>query len=254
MDEVPLVVVRAGGAPAESNQPEFQLPPLDLESWPLSRRIGRDSLLLSTHREADLPRPIAEPVWRSPHISGQEEIISLPPLPSSGGPALQEVINHRQSSRRFGAKNLSLAQLGALLGAALAQPAPVMASIIIGSGAQLTAGSYLYLPDRHALLVRASGQDWRRVTAEACLGQNFMAGAKIQIILWADLENLEKNDGSRAYRHALLAAGRAGQRIYLAATALELDCCGTGAFYDDELAALNGIPQRAAPLYVLACG
>jgi SagB-type dehydrogenase family enzyme len=254
LDEAPLVAVRAGGRAEEKAPPDFQLPPLDLQAVPLSRRIGRDSLLLAAHREADLPRPLAEPVWRSPEISASETVISLPSLSPAGSLTLQEAINRRQSRRSFASKSLSLSELGALLGAGLAQPAPVMASVIVGSGAELNAGSYLYLPDRHALLARASGQDWRRVVADACLGQSFIARARVQIILWADLDNLEKSGGARAYRHALLAAGRAGQRVYLAAAALNLSCCGVGAFYDDDLAAINGIPQRAAPLYVLACG
>jgi SagB-type dehydrogenase family enzyme len=254
LDEAPLAVIRAGGLPEENQPSGFKLPPLDLQAEPLSRRIGRDPLLLAAHQAADLPQPIAEPVWRSPQINGKEEVISLPRLALVENPALQEVINRRQSSRSFGLKPLSLAELSALLAASLAQPLPVMASIIVGAGMDLPAGNYLYLPGRHILLKRSSGQDWRRVVADACLGQTFMARAKVQIIFWADLDNLEKNGGVRSYRHALLAAGRAGQRFYLAATALNLNCCGVGAFYDDDLAAINGIPQRAAPLYVLACG
>ncbi|MDR1397435.1 MAG: SagB/ThcOx family dehydrogenase [Desulfarculales bacterium] len=254
LDEAPLAAVRAGGAAEESGGPEFKLPPLDLEALPLSRRIGRDYLLLSSHRAGDLEQPLAEPLWHDPEISRPEELISLPVPTPAGNPSLQEIIIRRQSRRDFGAPSPSLAGLSLLLKACLPQPAPVMALVIAGTGLELAAGSYLYLPGRHALLARSKGQDWRRIVADACLGQGFIAKAKVQIILWADLDNLGKKGGPRFYRHAMLAAGKAGQRCYLAAAALGLNCCGVGAFYDDDLAVINGMPHRASPLYLLACG
>jgi SagB-type dehydrogenase family enzyme len=254
LDEAPLAAVRAGGPAEESEEPGFRLPPLDLEALPPSRRIGRDHLLLSSHRAGDLEQPLSEPLWHDPEIKQQEKLISLSAFAPAHNPGLQEVMIRRRSRRDFGARPLSLTELSGLLQASLPQPAPVMAAVVVGPGMELAAGTYLYLPGRHALLARSSGQDWRRIVADACLGQSFLAQAKVQIILWADLDNLEKRGGPRFYRHAMLAAGRAGQRCYLAAAALGLNCCGVGAFYDDDLAVINGMPQRAAPLYLLACG
>jgi nitroreductase len=52
----------------------------------------------------------------------------------------------------------------------------------------------------------------------------------------------------------MLAAGRAGQRLYLAATALGLGACGVGAYYDRELAAAAMLPEAGWPLYLVAAG
>ena len=52
----------------------------------------------------------------------------------------------------------------------------------------------------------------------------------------------------------MMTAGRLGQRIYLAATSFGLGCCGIGAFYDSEAAALLGLNEKSAMLYLLGVG
>ena len=252
-DEIPLVAVRAGGAPEDPGPADIDLPPLDLQPQPLSRRIGRDYAVLEYHRASRFSNPRPEPVWEGPMMSTREHI-ALPKDKVSDSPGLEQVMQARRSRRGFSGRALSIQQLSLLLKSMLPGQAPVLALVVVGQHAQLASGTYLYLSGQHALLPRSQGQDWRGIVADACLSQGFMAKAGVQIILWADLYMLEKNIGARAYRHAMLAAGRAGQRCYLAAEALGLSCCGVGAFYDDDLSAINGMPERAQPLYVLAIG
>ena len=254
LDEAPLVAVQAGGAPSQIGAPDIDLPPLDLQYEPLSRRIGRDNTVLQAHMSANLLKPAPEPLWFGPKLEAGQEIIPLPPAREYAGQSVEQVIHKRRSQREFSQRGLTAAKLGLLLQTTLPANSPVMASVVLGAGNEIAAGTYLYLPDRHALLARNIGQDWRRIVADASLGQSFMAKAQALVVLWADLDMLEEQASIRSYRHAMLAAGRAGQRCYLASTALNLHCCGVGAFYDDDLAAINGMPQRAAPLYVLACG
>ncbi len=251
--ELPLVAVRAGGAPGEPGASDIDLPPLDLQMQPLSRREGRDFAVLNFHQQSQLAKPKAEPVWQGITLKAGVRSIDLP-KPAPGGLPLARAMSSRRSQRVFAGKGLSLRQLGQLLSCMMPMSSPVMATVVCGANCEAGAGTHLYLPVRHQLLPRSLGQDWRGVVAEACLSQNFMAKASAQIILWADLAALEEQVGNRAYRQAMLAAGRVGQRCYLACQALGLNCCGIGAFYDEDLAAINGMPERAQPLYVLALG
>ena len=68
------------------------------------------------------------------------------------------------------------------------------------------------------------------------------------------LGSLEKQLGPRALRAAYLAAGRLGQRAYLAAETLGWGCCGVGAFFDDEVTRLLELPDGVEPLYLLPVG
>jgi nitroreductase len=52
----------------------------------------------------------------------------------------------------------------------------------------------------------------------------------------------------------MLAAGRLGHRIYLAATALGLGACGIGAFYDGEARELLGLGCGETLLYLVGAG
>jgi nitroreductase len=52
----------------------------------------------------------------------------------------------------------------------------------------------------------------------------------------------------------MLNAGRLGQGLYLAATAMGLGCCGVGAFYDGEAAELLGLGAEGSLLYLVALG
>ena len=70
----------------------------------------------------------------------------------------------------------------------------------------------------------------------------------------ANLPLIDRYLGARGYRYAMLNAGRAGQRIYLAATALGLGACGIGAIYDDEARQMLSLTDESALLYLVAAG
>ena len=87
-----------------------------------------------------------------------------------------------------------------------------------------------------------------------CLDQEWLANAACHIFFTADLDALDASCGPRGYRYAMLTAGRLGHRVYLGATALDLACCGIGAFYDPEAADLLGLAGGGRMLYLLAAG
>ncbi len=90
--------------------------------------------------------------------------------------------------------------------------------------------------------------------ARVCLGQEWLRNAAVQFVFLTDIEWLDNTLGPRGYRYAMLDAGRIGQAIYLAATALGLGCCGVGAFYDEEARQLLDLNKNVFMLYLVAAG
>ena len=96
--------------------------------------------------------------------------------------------------------------------------------------------------------------DLRAALARAALDQMWLGRCSLVFVFWADLEEMERVYGIRAYRHLMIKAGGMGERVYLAATALNMGCCGIGAFYDGEVAAVLGLGASEYPLYLLGVG
>ncbi|MFH1060976.1 MAG: SagB family peptide dehydrogenase [Pseudomonadota bacterium] len=251
-DEAALYALLAGPPWAETDPaaPAPGLPPLDREALALSNRMGRDQEVLAAHAAGELEDPAAPRLWPAAAAAG--EAIPLP-APAPGGPDLAAVMRYRRSRRNFIPAGLDAATLARLLAAALPADGPALALVMLGPGGELPAGSYLYLPGPRAL-VPLGRADRRANAAAACLGQMWAGQASLVLLMWNDLAALDERGGPRTYRHAMLHAGRVGQRLYLAATALGLGCCGVGAFFDRELAAAAGLPAGGNPLYLLACG
>jgi len=90
--------------------------------------------------------------------------------------------------------------------------------------------------------------------AHICLDQAWLANAAVHFLFMTNLEILDCLWGARGYRYAMMTAGRMGERLYLAATAMDLGCCGIGAFYDEEAAKLLGLNKASRLLYLVAVG
>lgn len=90
--------------------------------------------------------------------------------------------------------------------------------------------------------------------AHVCLGQLWINRASVHILFLADLELMDKTWGGRAYRYAMMEAGRTGQKLYLAAESAGLGCCGIGAFYDKEASAILDIKDPLRLLYLVVIG
>ena len=75
-----------------------------------------------------------------------------------------------------------------------------------------------------------------RFDAKYLFDQQYCGDASAICIMIADLANAMHCSGPDAYRLAHLEAGVAGARLYIACTALDLQCCAAGSFNDIELA------------------
>lgn len=90
--------------------------------------------------------------------------------------------------------------------------------------------------------------------ARICLDQTWISRSALNIIFVCDLKSLENEMGSKGYARVFMHAGRIAQRIYLAAEALGLGCCGVGALYDEEAQDLLGLDADNAVFYVVSVG
>ncbi len=192
----------------------------------------------------------------------ERKIFSPEPWPESLGYA--EAVFKRRSMRNFVQDALSADCLSALLtvlssdggsGSAALFPGndAVAVGFLAGKVEGLEPGFYLLNRERKTVSTvfhKSVIGDMMHI----CLDQAWLANCAVHFLFLTNMELLESNRGPRGYRHAMLAAGRLGQRLYVAATAMRLGCCGIGAFYDDEAARLLGLNDASRLLYLVAAG
>ena len=124
---------------------------------------------------------------------------------------------------------------------------------LVGSAEGVEPGYYLLDPLQQKWGMVSAGM-LTPPMARICLDQVWLAQAALHFLFITHIRKLEERWGPRGYRYALMTAGRMGERLYLAATALGLGCCGIGAFYDQEAADLLGLNQDSRMLYLVAVG
>jgi SagB-type dehydrogenase family enzyme len=129
----------------------------------------------------------------------------------------------------------------------------VSVGLLAGNVEGLDAGFYLLDRQNEATSPVCRGDMMDRM-AHICLDQSWLANCAVHFLFLTNFELLEQRRGLRGYRHAMLSAGRLGQRLYLAATSMRLGCCGIGAFYDHEAVDLLGLNGQSRLLYLVAVG
>jgi SagB-type dehydrogenase family enzyme len=115
------------------------------------------------------------------------------------------------------------------------------------------AGFYRYEPDGHCLEVLGEA-DLRADLSRAALSQEAVALAPAVFILAAVYARTEQKYGDRAERYVKLEAGHAGQNLLLQAVALDLGAVPIGAFHDDQVQDVLGLPADHEPLYLIPVG
>ncbi len=201
-------------------------------------------------------------------VNGERTELPAPSL--EGEVSVEEAVGRRRSRREFTDRSLTLEQLGQILWAAQgitdetrgfrASPSagatyPMFLYVAVGEGgvSGLQAGVYRYEPDQHALTAVLEG-DVRASAARAALGQTFVAQAPVCFLMAADYERTAGRYGDRAERYVHMEVGHIGQNIYLQAEALELGTVAVGAFRDDALGRVFGLPEDQDALYLMPVG
>lgn len=111
-----------------------------------------------------------------------------------------------------------------------------------------------FIPRQHRLgKVRAG--DLRPELAQAALAQGFVGLAPLTLILCAVYHRSAARYGpDRGARYTLLEAGHAAQNVLLQAAVLGLAAIPVGAFDDQAVQRLLGLPPDHEPVYLLAVG
>lgn len=194
---------------------------------------------------------------------------ALPAPRTAGGVSLNEALSHRRSARSFTSEGLTREQVSQLLWASQGEPAspPDGANetgatrMAPSAGALYPLEVYLleggvlsrYVPGSHSLQVTASGIDPDDLK-DAALGQAFVAGAPTVFVIAAEFERTRRKYGARADRYIWMEAGHAAQNLILEATALGLGSLTVGAFDDDAVRSVLGLPPELSPLYIIPVG
>lgn len=97
-------------------------------------------------------------------------------------------------------------------------------------------------------------RDVRSALQRAALSQQAVGNAGAVFIVAAVYQRTAGKYGTRAERYVHIEAGHAAQNLLLQATALELGAVPVGAFDDDEVVAVLGLPKAVRPVYLAAIG
>jgi SagB-type dehydrogenase family enzyme len=237
---------------------------------PLSEPVRQASRVSA--KETDYPaiREIHKagmPVIRSESRAGMIHELGITPetwTPIGTPGSWPEVIDYpdavfrRRSRRNFVRKALSGQAMDALLRGLCQsdrwpQEQSVAVGFLVGQSEDMKPGLYLLDREKEAWALAFSGQLMAKITS-VCLDQEWLKHAGVHFLFLANLEVLEKTWGARGYRYAMLAAGRLGQRLYVAAEAMGKGCCGIGALYDGEAMEMLGLNRSSRLLYLVAVG
>jgi SagB-type dehydrogenase family enzyme len=197
-------------------------------------------------------------------LSFQDEKSILQPEKWPEVVAYPEAVFKRRSMRNFVRTELPKDYLSALLAtlcaksltgvdAAPIRDSSVCVGFLAGNVEGLEPGFYAVDRDKETIKLAKRGFLIDEMT-HICLDQGWLANCALHFLFVSNLEVLEATCGPRGYRHAMLTAGRLGQRIYVGATSMRLGCCGIGAYYDNEAASLLGLNDASRLLYLVATG
>ncbi|MHC4092194.1 MAG: SagB/ThcOx family dehydrogenase, partial [Planctomycetota bacterium] len=254
--------------PATSaDRPEFALAPKELSG-------KSDPLLLLIHGSTALgltgatvkPFALTQPAEKS--------YAGLPVVELPGGLAdgddLFATIRRRRSIREWAEPNMTVDELASVLYQAfgisgqgdllLCDPSvednrALNLYAIVNEVEGLEPGVYYYRRYEHALTEIRMGDHRRARVYAASLFQEAVGNADAALVMTVDVQRLGYPDADRGYRYACLNAGMLGGRVYLQTTALQLGCCGIGAFFDDEVSELIGVsPEQELVVYLAAIG
>ncbi|MBU1225803.1 MAG: SagB/ThcOx family dehydrogenase [Actinobacteria bacterium] len=191
-----------------------------------------------------------------------ESKIRLPAPNTDSGVAIEKVMQERRSHRTFAMTPLEPAELGQLLWAAQGvtetsgkRTAPSAGALGPLEVFVVTAeGVTHYLPDEHGLETRATG-DRRNALSSAAADQEMVAKAPAVLVITGILSRTAwKYGGDRAWRYVNLEAGHASQNVLLMATAMGLAGVPVGAFDDNAVMDVLGLPADHRPLLLLPLG
>ncbi len=193
--------------------------------------------------------------------------VPLPRPRLDGGVGVEAALESRRSVREFSAEELSLDHLSQLLWAAQGVTRggrgrtvpsagahyPMELYVVAGDVPGLVPGTYRYRPERHDLEHRRAG-DVRAELADAALQQTWMVGAPLVIVVTAVFSRTTGEYGDRGRHYVFMEVGSVYQNVHLQAATLNLGTTVVGAFEDERVARLLGLPIDHEPLVMMPVG
>ncbi len=196
-------------------------------------------------------------------------MFQLPPPKKRGEVSLEEAMTRRRTVRSFLPNAIDLSELSQLLWSAngLVDPSgrrtipsagalyPLEVYVAVGQGGVkgLEGGVYRYVIEDHALKKTLNG-DVRKALAQASLWQMWMADAPITCVLCAEYRRTTVKYRERGLRYVMMEVGHAAQNLFLQAVCLGLGAGIVGAFYDEEVKSVLGLPEDHEPLLLMPVG
>lgn len=195
------------------------------------------------------------------------ENLKLPVPRYSSNVSVEKALLKRRSIREYKNEGLTLKELSQLLWAAqgitdaegfrTAPSAgalyPLEVYVAVGNVEGINQGIYKYVPDGHKL-VKIKGEDVREKLRKAAFCQLCISRAPIDIVFVGAYERTTGKYGRRGIRYVHMEVGHAAQNVYLQAEALNLGTVVIGAFDDEEVKKILGIPQDENPLCIMPVG
>jgi len=199
------------------------------------------------------------------------KIIPLPSPSLSGGATLWKALEKRRSIRDYRPEPFSLKELSNLLWATqgITEKAfgpwyrtapsagalhPIDTYLVVNRVEGLDPGIYFFDVVEFSLVLKRTG-DFSGPIAQAALNQDMARTAAVVFVWVAVIQRSRQKYRQRAYRYIYLDCGHIAQNLYLAATALDLGCCGVAAIFDDEVNDLVGVDgQEETAIYLAMVG
>jgi SagB-type dehydrogenase family enzyme len=199
--------------------------------------------------------------------SGEEISIKLPEPRYDSEVSVEFTMLNRRSIRNYSGQPLSLQEVSQLSWAAqgITNPGggrtapsagalyPLELYIVAGDVQDLPQGVYRYKPQDHELIKLMQG-DKREELSQACLGQSWVEDGAVSFVFTAIYERTTGKYGDRGIRYVHIELGHAAQNLCLQVVALDLGAVTVGAFHDDQIAELLGLPENEQTLYVIPVG
>jgi SagB-type dehydrogenase family enzyme len=201
-------------------------------------------------------------------VASGAEMIKLPQPKYDSQFSIEKTLLERRSVRNYKDEALTLAEVSQLLWAAqgitdkanglrTAPSAgalyPLETYLVAGKVTGLPSGLYKYKPRGHELEKIADG-DKRAELSKAALGQSSVKEAPVVIALSAVYARITGKYGDRGIRYTDMETGHVGENVALQAVALGLGTVMVGAFNDDAVKKVLGLPAEEEPLYLIPVG
>jgi len=190
-----------------------------------------------------------------------DKVIQLPEPASDGGMSVEAALAKRESVRHFTSVPLTLFQISQVLWAAQGitrnwggRTAPSAGALYpLELYLALPDGLFHYIPDNHQLM-HISDSNFIEDLAAVALGQQCIRESSAVVVIAAVYKRIEQKYGRRGERYVKVEAGHAAQNILLQAVSQGIGAVPVGAFYDEDVRKVLGLPSDHEPLYLIPLG